>query len=152
MVQRPTEKPGAILTRVPVPDSAKDFLPETTSSADSLTVSVQPPCAMTCINICAHVKNPQHWQPSESGLNLNVGNAFYCFCMVVLSIFMQQRYFFFRLKLSVSVQNRVGSLCTNQERKKVARERGRHVHDVTDLAKMAAPTAAFLRLSAGSQF
>ena len=29
----------------------------------SLTVSVQPPCAIACINICAHVKNPKHWQP-----------------------------------------------------------------------------------------
>ena len=28
-----------------------------------LTVSVQPPCAIARINICAHVKNPKHWQP-----------------------------------------------------------------------------------------
>ena len=31
------------------------FLPESTSGADSLTVSAEPPCAITCINICAHV-------------------------------------------------------------------------------------------------
>ena len=30
------------------------FLPESTFSADSLTVSVQPPCAIACINSCAH--------------------------------------------------------------------------------------------------
>ena len=34
------------------------FLPESTCSADSLTVSVHPPYAIACINICAHVKNP----------------------------------------------------------------------------------------------
>ena len=39
------------------------FLPESTSGADSLPVSVQPPCAIACINICADVKNPKHWQP-----------------------------------------------------------------------------------------
>ena len=36
---------------------------QSTSSADSLTVSVQPPCAVACISICAHVKNPKRWQP-----------------------------------------------------------------------------------------
>ena len=35
------------------------FLPKSTFSADSLTVSVQPPCAVVCINICAHVKKSQ---------------------------------------------------------------------------------------------
>ena len=38
-------------------------LPESASSADSETVSVQPPCAIASINIYAHVKNPKHWQP-----------------------------------------------------------------------------------------
>ena len=61
LVDYPIEKPGAILTRVWVSGAAKDFfLPESTSSADSLTVSVQPPCAIECINICVHVKNPKH--------------------------------------------------------------------------------------------
>ena len=32
------------------------FLPESSSSAHSLTVSEQPRCANTGINICAHVK------------------------------------------------------------------------------------------------
>ena len=39
------------------------FLPESNSSAASLTVSVKPPCAITYINICAHLKNPKNWQP-----------------------------------------------------------------------------------------
>ena len=41
----PTEKPGAILTQVRVPGSARDFFcpSESASSADSLTVSEQPP-------------------------------------------------------------------------------------------------------------
>ena len=34
------------------------FLPESTVSADSLTVSVHPPIAIACIYICAHVKDP----------------------------------------------------------------------------------------------
>ena len=40
------------------------FLPESTASADSLTVLVQPPRAIACINICAYIKNPRHWQPT----------------------------------------------------------------------------------------
>ena len=38
------------------------FLPESASSADSLTVSVQPPRAIVCISICVYDKNPKHWQ------------------------------------------------------------------------------------------
>ena len=39
------------------------FLPESTLSAASLTVSVQPSCAFAGINICAHVEDPTRWQP-----------------------------------------------------------------------------------------
>ena len=56
-----TEKPGAVGLLTPVPGE-KSLLPESAVSADSLTVSVQPPCAIPCSNICVHVKNPQHWQ------------------------------------------------------------------------------------------
>ena len=31
-------------------------------SSDYLTVSVLPPCAIACINTCAHVKNSKYWQ------------------------------------------------------------------------------------------
>ena len=40
-------------------------------SADSLTVSVQPPCAIACTNICAHVKSPKHWQPYHTTVRLH---------------------------------------------------------------------------------
>ena len=49
MVALPTKKPDEILTRVRVPGAASFFsLPESTFSADSLAVSVQPPFAITC--------------------------------------------------------------------------------------------------------
>ena len=38
------------------------FLPQSTVSADSFVVSVKTPCAIACINICAQVKKPEHWQ------------------------------------------------------------------------------------------
>ena len=41
-VERPTEKSGAVLTRVRVPDAARGFLPEPASSVECLTLSVQP--------------------------------------------------------------------------------------------------------------
>ena len=63
LVKRPTEKPGVILTRVRLPGAARDFLSESAFSADSLKVSVQPPCAVACIKICVQVKNPKHRQP-----------------------------------------------------------------------------------------
>ena len=48
---------------VPVPPVEQwIFLPESTSSADCLTVSLQPPWAIVCIDMRAHVKNPKHWQ------------------------------------------------------------------------------------------
>ena len=64
-VELPAERPGAILTRVRVLGVARDFLlPQSASSANSLTVLVQSPCdAITPINICTHVKKPQTLQP-----------------------------------------------------------------------------------------
>ena len=47
------------------PRCGKGFFFQSTSSVDSLTVSVQPPCAIACINIYVHVKNPNHWQPYD---------------------------------------------------------------------------------------
>ena len=42
-----------------IPRCGKGFFPpESTFSADSLTVPVHPPCAIACINICAHFKDP----------------------------------------------------------------------------------------------
>ena len=62
LVECLTEKPGAILTWVRVPSTAKDFLPGQ-FSVHSLMMSVLPARATACINICMHVKNPKHWQP-----------------------------------------------------------------------------------------
>ena len=42
---------GTPLRQVWFPGAARDFLPESTFSADSLTVSVQLPCAIACINV-----------------------------------------------------------------------------------------------------
>ena len=38
--------------------AARDFFQESTFSADSLTCVCTPPCAIACINICAHVIDP----------------------------------------------------------------------------------------------
>ena len=49
------------------PRCGKGFHPPPTPSQLSvqtlLTVSVQPPCAIAGLNVCARVKNPKHWQP-----------------------------------------------------------------------------------------
>ena len=42
------------------------FLPESTFSADSPAVSMQPPCGIACRGFRAQVKNPEHWQPHHS--------------------------------------------------------------------------------------
>ena len=43
--------------------AARDFFSQSQLPGHSLTVFTQPPCAIACINICAHIKNPIHWQP-----------------------------------------------------------------------------------------
>ena len=55
---------GAILTRVRVPCATRNFSSSQLSvQVDSFTASVQSPCAIACLNICARVKNFKHWQP-----------------------------------------------------------------------------------------
>ena len=63
LVERPTVKSGAVNARSTSPAWRGIFLPESTFSADSLTVSVQPLSAIACLDTCAHVQNPKHWQP-----------------------------------------------------------------------------------------
>ena len=60
LVERLTKMPGVILTQVRVPGAARDFLPQ---SQLSVQTPLRCPCAIACINICAHVKDPQPWQP-----------------------------------------------------------------------------------------
>ena len=63
-VERPTEKPGAILTRVRVSGAARDFFSQSQLSMQTLwRCPYSSLCATAYINICAHVKNPKHWQP-----------------------------------------------------------------------------------------
>ena len=63
LVKRLTEKPGTILYMGSSPRCGALFLPESSSSEGSLTVSVQPLCVTAYINICEYVKNLKHWQP-----------------------------------------------------------------------------------------
>ena len=58
-VQRPTETPGVILTRLRVPGAARDFFPTVRTL---LGCPYSPLCAVACIS-CAHVRNSKHWQP-----------------------------------------------------------------------------------------
>ena len=39
------------------------FFSQSQLPVQTLTVPVQPPCAIACINICTLVKNSTHWQP-----------------------------------------------------------------------------------------
>ena len=61
LVECPTEKSGAVLTRVRVPGAASDFSPRVSFQC-RLPYGVHtappptPPCAFTCIDTCAHVK------------------------------------------------------------------------------------------------
>ena len=82
LVERPTEKPGAILIRVRIPDAAFvlfflflffflflllffSFYPSQLP-VQTLTESVQPLSEVLCINICAPVKIPKHGQLSHT--------------------------------------------------------------------------------------
>ena len=42
------------------PPRGKGFFSQSTFIADSLSVFMQSPCTITCINICVHIKNPKH--------------------------------------------------------------------------------------------
>ena len=48
------------------------FLPESTFSADSLTGSVQLPCAIACINVHAHVKIPNTYSHTTVQTHENI--------------------------------------------------------------------------------
>ena len=75
LVERPAEKPDAVLSRVRIPGAASFFvffLPESAFSADSLMVSVQFPCVITCINVCAYVTSVRTLQIPNSGSRTTV--------------------------------------------------------------------------------
>ena len=55
-VERPTEKPGG--------SSSRFLFPRINFQCRlSYGVRTAPVCNIVCINICAHVKDPKHWQP-----------------------------------------------------------------------------------------
>ena len=63
LVERSTEKPGAILTRVRGPGPARDFSPRVSFQCRlSYGVRTPPQCAIADINICALDKNLEHCQ------------------------------------------------------------------------------------------
>ena len=59
LAERPTEKKNRRNTDAGSSPRCDEriFLPESTSGAESFTMSVQTPCAVACINICTHVKD-----------------------------------------------------------------------------------------------
>ena len=62
-VECPIEKSGAILTRVRFFGPARDFCsPESPFCADTFAIVEQLPCGIVYLSICAHVKDPTHWQ------------------------------------------------------------------------------------------
>ena len=60
------------------------FLPESTSDADSLTISVEPSSAIACVNICVHVKNPKHLQPYHC---LDTGKGIIIIIIIIMYIY-----------------------------------------------------------------
>ena len=52
--------PGTACCRWVQPQGS--FLQDFSFSADSLTMSIQSPCAVTCVKMWGHITNPLHWQ------------------------------------------------------------------------------------------
>ena len=46
-----------------VPWCGRGFFSQSQLLVQTVTVSVQPKCAVACVNVCAHVKDPKHLQP-----------------------------------------------------------------------------------------
>lgn len=65
MIECLTKKPNTILMWVQVPLCSKLFFSPSQRPVQAVivTISIQPPCAIICISICACVKNPKQWQP-----------------------------------------------------------------------------------------
>ena len=64
LVDRRTEQPCAILTRVRVPGVAKGVFSQSRRSMQTLLrCPYGPVFNLACINICAHVQNLKQWQP-----------------------------------------------------------------------------------------
>ena len=66
LAQRPTEKPGAILTRVRVPGGARDLSPSHLSIQTLLRYSHSPRVQWHVSTSVSTLKPPKHWQPYSS--------------------------------------------------------------------------------------
>ena len=85
LVERSTEKPGAVLTQVRVPGAGSFFLfvfiPESISSADSLTVSIKPPVQSHALASVCMIKIPNSgsytvvWTPTLLHTLVGMGSA-----------------------------------------------------------------------------
>ena len=58
VAQSVEHRTGTLPTQNRFPGVARDFSPRVNFQCRLLRVSVHPPCAIACINICAHVKDP----------------------------------------------------------------------------------------------
>ena len=63
LVERPTEKPGAILTRVRVPSAEKEFFTESQFSVHTLLRCPYRPRVQSHASTSAHTLTTKHWQP-----------------------------------------------------------------------------------------
>ena len=63
LVEHPTEKLGIMLMQIWVLDAPRDFSPRVSVQCRHFCCLYSPLCAVACIDICVHVKNPKHWQP-----------------------------------------------------------------------------------------
>ena len=61
-VERPTEKPGAILTRARVPGAARDFSPRVSFQCSLLRCLYSPRVQLHVSTSVCMLKNPKHWQ------------------------------------------------------------------------------------------
>ena len=65
LTDSPTEMPGAILMQVQVNGAANNF----SARANFQCRLLRCPYATVCTNMCAHIKNPKHWQPYHKRLH-----------------------------------------------------------------------------------
>ena len=65
LVKHQAKKPGTVLTQVRFLSAASGFSPGVDCQRRLSYGVHQPPCAVTCTDIYAHIKNHEHWQPSH---------------------------------------------------------------------------------------
>jgi len=81
LVGHSTEKPGTILMWVRVPGAAKDFSP----CQLSVQTLLQPPCAIACINSCAHLKIPRQQHELQTLVEVNNAATWYQLKLILIN-------------------------------------------------------------------